>query len=123
MPFLRVNVPTNRKCAYYLNHDISIYKIFMHYDLLPLDYEDEIGIGSPQIWMWVSAAVEEIIPVEAIVVFYCLRLLLPILTLRLMGQVRSALRWKKIKILSLLRHGTSELRTGQDMSEELSPLL
>lgn len=95
----------------------------MHYDLLPLDYEDEIGIGSPQIWMWVSAAVEEIIPVETIVVFYCLRLLLPILTLRLMGQVRSALRWKKIKILSLLRHGTSELRTGQDMSEELSPLL
>ena len=39
-----------------------------------LDYEGQIGIGSPQIWMWVSAAVEEIIPVEAIVVFYCLRL-------------------------------------------------
>ena len=62
MPCLIVNVPTNRKCAYYLNHDISIYKIFVHYDLLPLDYEDQIGIGSPQIWMWVSAAVEEIIP-------------------------------------------------------------
>lgn len=113
MPRLRANVPTNRKCAYYLNHDISIYKIFVHYDLLPLDYEDQIGKGSPQIWVWVSAAVEEIIPVEAIVVFYYLRLLLPILTLRLMGQVRSALRWKKIKILSLLKHGKTELRTGQ----------
>ena len=56
--------------------------------------------------MWVSAAVEERIPVEAIVVFYCLRLLLSILTLKLMGQVRSALQWKKINILSLLRYGT-----------------
>ena len=63
-------------CAYYLNY---IYKIFD--GDLPLDYECQIGIGSPEIWMWVSAAVEEIIPVEVIVVFYCLRLLLPILTL------------------------------------------
>ena len=81
------------------------FKIFVDFDL-PQDYEDQIGIGSPQIWMWVSAAVEERIPVEAIVVFYCLRLLLSILTLKLMGQVRSALQWKKINILSLLRYGT-----------------
>ena len=32
---------------------------------LPLNYEGQIGTGSPQIWMWISGAVEEIIPVEA----------------------------------------------------------
>lgn len=30
------------------------FKIFVDFDL-PQDYEDQIGIGSPQIWMWVSA--------------------------------------------------------------------
>ena len=41
----------------------------MEFDL-PQDYEDQIGIESPQIWMWVSTAVEEIISVEALVVCY-----------------------------------------------------
>ena len=46
-----MNVPPKMRWILESRHT---YKIFVDFDL-PQDYEDQIGIGSPQIWMWVSA--------------------------------------------------------------------